>query len=338
MRTHLKGSGRFFGLALVAAMLFFVAACDTSAPEAEQPVVEDATLEVVAEALAADLDLSPAQSAEIRQVLARHEGEGAGALWEVAAELNDRLTEEQKAMLFARVEARRQELRARVGEGFDGSAPMRGHRGRAGGLFRDDGPLAETLTEEQKTALAELRQKHREAMQALMAQRRDGTITPEALRAEMKRLSEEMRAEVEALLTDEQKALLEARRGERRGDLGARRGDFEERREERRAAMIEALGLTSEQAEALEALREKHHEAMQALREELMAEGSPDPQAVRAALEELRAAQREEMAEVLTDEQLEVVRLHRILTAKVMARHRPGGGAGAFRRGRQSGG
>lgn len=192
------------------------------------------------------------------------------------------------------------------------------------------GPLAESLTEEQKTALAEARQRLHEAMLDLQAQRRDGAITPEAFRAEMKRVFEEMRTEIEALLTDEQKAMLENRRGERRETF---RGRVEMRRE----AMAEALGLTDAQAEALEALREKHREAVHALIEGLREDPSADPQALRTARSELREAQRKEMAEVLTDEQIEIVRLHRILAAKVMARHRAGEGVGAFRHNRRSG-
>ncbi|WP_457653368.1 Spy/CpxP family protein refolding chaperone [Rhodocaloribacter sp.] len=321
----IRRRGIFFALAL-----FLVAACDTATPEAQEEPVEDATLQSVAEALKTDLGLSAAQAQEITAVLAGHDGEGVGALWYVAAELQERLTEEQKARLFARAAERRETFRARVADGAPGR--LRGQRRmrRAGAFFRGamEGPLAELLTEEQKTALAEIRARRQEAVQALIERKRDGTLAPEAFREQMRSLFEDMKAEVGALLTEEQKAALEARRAEGREAFRARAG-------ERLEAMAEALGLTPEQEATLRELRETHRAAMKAFMEEVKA-GERDREEIRAALAEMRAAQRAEMAEALTDRQEEIVRLHRILTVKVRA-HRRGAGADGFRQQRRFG-
>ena len=325
-RDHRNGSirrrGIFFALAL-----FLVAACDTATPEAQEEPIEDATLQSVAEALKSDLGLSAAQAQEITGVLAQHEGEGVGALWYVAAELQERLTEEQKARLFTRAAERREAFRARMADGAPGR--LRGQRRmrRAGAFLRGsmEGPLAELLTEEQKTALAEVRARGQEAVRALMDRKRDGALTPEAFREQMRSLFEGMKAEVAVLLTEEQKAALEARRAERREAFRARAG-------ERLEAMAEALELTPEQEATLRELRETHRAALKALREEAKA-GERDREAIRAAVAEMRAAQRAEMAEALTDRQEEIVRLHRILAVKATA-HRRGAGERGFRHGR----
>ncbi|WP_456424621.1 Spy/CpxP family protein refolding chaperone [Rhodocaloribacter sp.] len=326
-KVYRRGSIRRGGI-LLALALVLVAACDTTAPEAQENGAEDATLQAVAEALTTELDLSAAQVQEITGVLTRHEGEGVGALWYVAAELQERLTEEQKARLFARAAERREAFRARMAEGAPGH--LRGQRRmrRAGAFFRGamEGPLAELLTEEQKAALAEVRARRQEAMRALIEQKRDGTLTPEAFREQMKSLFEDVKAEVGALLTEEQKAALEARRAEGREALRARAG-------ERLEAMAEALELTPEQETTLRELRETHRAAMKAFMEEAKA-GERDREEIRAAVAEMRAAQRAEMAEALTDRQEEIVRLHRILTVKVRA-HRRGAGEGGFRQQRR---
>ncbi len=322
--------GVFFVLAL-----FLISACDTATPEAEEVAVEDETLQAVAEALQTELDLSAAQAQEINGVLATHAGEEVGALWFVAAELQERLTEEQKASLFARAAERRDAFRARRAEGAPGRLNGKGRMRRAGGFIRGalEGPLAERLTEEQQTAFDELRARHREAMRALIDRKREGTLAPEDFREQMRSLNESMKAEVGALLTDEQKAALEARREEGRQARRARAG-------ERLEAMAEALELTPEQQAKLRELRETHRAAMKAFMEEARA-GERDREEIRAALAEMRAAQRAGRAGVLTDRQEEIVRLHRILAAKVMTKRR-GAGEGSLRQqhrpGRRNGG
>ena len=102
---------------------------------------------------------------------------------------------------------------------------------------------------------------------------------------------------------------------ERRLAAGEHREAARERREAEHAAMVDALGLTDEQIEVLDALREGR--------------SSGSARSGDESRSEVREAHRAVMAEVLTEEQQEIVTLHRALAAhRVHAVVREGRGRG----------
>ncbi|ARA94723.1 hypothetical protein AWN76_017220 [Rhodothermaceae bacterium RA] len=326
MRTHFR---RVVGGGLLVMLIAAVAACNTGEalvePEAE---LESTELAALAESLTQELALSDEAAQDLRAALATHEDRARepGFLWYVARDLQQRLTEEQKETLFARLEQRPERPGTRPGMGQrDGrrGGPM---GGRFGAGLRGDGPVAEvlaTLTDEQKEAMQAVREAYRPRFQELMQQRRAESLTPEAFREQLQALREAMRAEMEAILTPEQKAEMEAARAEARTRAEARR-------EATRAAMVEVLGLTAEQQTAMQALREEMQAERESLREQAQA-GTLEADALREALEALRATHDEAMAEILTPEQLEIVKIHRVLAQRQGRRM---AGAASQRRGR----
>ena len=229
-----------------------------------------------------------------------------GRLWRVAAAVQDTLSDAQ----FTRIEDRLRTLSGRFSERSgprDDSPRLR----RPGMGRRALSVLADLdLTEEQKDALKDLRAAYRPQIRTLIRQRRDGTITPEDVRAQMQTLRAEMRGNMRSILTEAQRTLLAERRAERRA-----------RREAARAVRAEVLGLTAAQEEQLAALR-------------------TDPDA-RPRLVEDYDAWKASFAEILTEEQVEITIVHAALRAKVRAERvqnrRPGRDGNGPRGGRFGG-
>ncbi|QXD15049.1 hypothetical protein GQ464_016825 [Rhodocaloribacter litoris] len=319
--NRMRRDGHALGIVLAAALL--PVACDTTQPLTETDTT-GAETQAVTEELQSTLQLDAAQTAELGRLLGRLEQQERepGALWTVAAALHERLNEAQRERLREQVAA----LQERAGAERPGPFRRPGRRDRQGAPapFGDRGPLADDLTDEQRAALEELRDRFREQMQTLRQQRQDGTLTDEDFRRQIREQASAMREAAQALLTEEQQAALAARQEERR-----RQGA--ERREAARAARAEALGLTAEQQAALERLVERHREAVQALFREVR-DGTRDREALRDELQTLRAEHRAEVAGILTEAQQEIVALHHLLAARVLRQAakdhaRPGFGA-----------
>lgn len=318
---------------LLVALVAVAAACDTG-EALDETELASTELTALAEDLTQELSLSTEAAQDLRAAFATHEGRAGepGFLWYVARDLQQSLSDEQKEKLFARMDQRGERWFRR------GERPGFGRRGgpmsgRFGDRPRGDGPVAEvlaSLTDEQKEAMQAVRETYRPQLQALMQQRRDGTLAPDAVREQMTTLREAMRAEIDAIFTPEQKAALEAARA----DVKAR---AEERHDAAQAVMTEVLGLTAAQQADLEALKEEMRAEMQTLREQVQA-GTLERDAVRDAFSALHEARMEAMAEILTAEQVEIVKIHRVLmqhqgrrmAKRAMQRRGGPGGFGPF--------
>lgn len=318
--THLAALTRLRTALGLLALLVLASACDSAQALSGADAVE-LTADASAEALAQEAGLSADGQEALARSFAQHsDTTEAGRLWRVAADLQQNLGDDQKARLVER------------GQRF--SPPKRGHKGgqrpgmshgRLGGALADSLGLSET----QKDAVKAIYAEYRPHVEALMQQRRDGTLDADGFAAAMETLRGEIEAKVADVLTPEQLARLEAmkadrqaRRDERQGDREERQAEREERRAEVKAVMTEVLGLSAEEVEALETLREAHHAAMRELLATFRGQDA-DRQAARAALEALHADHQAELATVLDETQLEVVYIHHALTQHAR-KHRGG--------------
>ena len=311
--------------------LFAFSACDSSNGLLESGAADSDLAPSVA-TLSEQLQLTESQSEEINAVLAKRGENEPGTLWYVAAELQSTLTDDQKTELFENMQEAREGTRAQ------------GQRGRAA-RFRGQGEhfedLFADLSDEQKAELKTLREAQREKMKALVEQRREGTLDETSMKEAAEQLRSEMEEQLAGILTDEQLAAfkeaqaersekMEARRemmkerfgdansGERNGRRGRHAGRLDENtREAFTAAKIDALGLTEEQQSSIEAFRAEQKEKAQALFEEIKENGG-DRDAVREQVETLRDESKSQMEEILTQDQLETITIHRALAFKAM--------------------
>jgi hypothetical protein len=316
-------------------LLVGLTACESPTEVAE---TDDAALEL-ASSLAQELDLSSTQAQALDASL---DGEGErmrepGALWYLAARLQEELTDEQKVALFERAEAMTDVCAVR------GAGPLgRGHGMTGGHLPHDarfmDGLvhhafriIDDLLTDEQRAAIEDLMARYRSAVQDLMAALRNREITEEEFRTEMEALREALRVELAAQLTEEQRTELEARLEAKRAEVEARRDAV---KEQSRAAMFEVLGLAGDAADAVSAILDETAVEREALLEQVRS-GAIDPREQVAALQELHERERAELQLLMDPTQWEIVEIHDALAVRMGCGmrpgqpHRPGGPGGS---------
>lgn len=317
-------------------LLAGLTACESPTEVAD---TDDAALQL-ASSLAQELDLSSAQTQALDASL---DGEGdrmrePGALWYLAARLQEELTDAQKAALFERAEAMTDVCAIRGegplgrGHGMDGRHPPHDGRFMDGLMHHPIRIIGDLLTDEQQAAIEDLMARYRSAVAGLMASFRSGEITEEEFRAGIAALRQALREEVAAQLTDEQRAELEARLEEKRAAVEARR---DARQEQSRAAMFAVLGLTGADADAVRAILDETAVEREALLEQARS-GAIDAQALAAALQELHENERVELQLLLDPTQWEIVEIHDALSVRMGCGfrrahpHRPGspGGTG----------
>jgi len=308
-----------------------LSACDSTNATLDTSGIDSPQLETMVTTLADDLDLSAGITQDLSEAIAARQDDQRepGFLWYVAADVQERLSDSEKADLFAKAEAQREARRARMeafrenGQGGEGTRRNRRGARQGGGdaleRLRENAPI--TLTDEQKEAMQAVREQYRPQLQALREQVQAETLTREAAREQGKALREAMKVDIQAILTDEQKATLEAAREERKANRAERKEQRADRRDATRDAMIDALELTDEQQAAIAALRDEQKTDRTATREQLRTARENgeaiDRQALRAEAQEARAAHRTAMDDILTDDQQEVIQIHRILTQSV---------------------
>jgi len=287
---------------LIVGLSFVLAACDTSSNvassnENEEVVAPspDANL-AIASAAATSAGLSGDQSESVRSILTDLEREP-GALWAASARIHDALGTEatvtlaeslRKTSIEARAK-RRHEIRRRT----DRRRGPRADRRSTADARLDRMRSLLNLTEDQQATIDSLRVAYRSEMRSLRGSI-DGRPSPEA-RDQFRALRTKMRAEIKAVLTDEQRAQIQTRRE-------TRQAKRTERRDAMQSARTDALGLTSEQQAAFDALRAD-------VKAERKAGERPDRQALR-----------DRAAEILTNEQEAITALRRALAGTMRTR------------------
>ncbi len=330
--SNLFNLKQFMGRIVVAMlMLTTLAACDSSSAVGGLDGTEDSLGETVS-LLAADLGLNAQESAALSASFAKFgdlDGDSdrePGFLWRVAAELQATLTDEQKARLFERLEdAGNRRRGGGANGGIQGRRPGQGGPGMNGNEGRRGNALQRLeLTDDQQEAIAAIREEFKPQIEAILEQR--DTLTREEIKEQLDAIREEVKTRIEGVLTDEQKAQLEEWKAEAELRQAEREAAREVAREEAKLVMIEVLGLTDDQVNALEELRESAEAQREAIRE--LIESGADRDAVQAEVEAQRAAHQEAMASILDDTQLEITMIHQVLSQRMKNRKGKGGQGG----------
>lgn len=309
MKTYIKQLTKplILGLALITGL----AACDSTNTNSE---LNDSELAQLSSFLTDELSLTSAQQDDVNTSFARHGERGdrtPGYMWTLAADMQATLTDEQKEELFAGTEDFERGLSFRGLLGFPGSGGFYGLGGFMGGSRRHGiSPMDDVLnlTEEQETAFQEIHTRYREQFKALAGELEAGTLTEDELLAQILALRDAKQAEILELLTDEQEAALEAYRTEREAE-------FQAFRDEVNAVRNEVLALSTEQAEALDALFNEQLETRESLIEQLQA-GTLAVADFQAEIEALETARQEVLIGLLDATQYEIVQIHDALTVR----------------------
>ena len=288
-----------------------IAGCDSNTSDEN---ISDPELAQLSASISDEVSLTGAQQDEFNASLARHgdrRDREPGFLWTVAADLQATLTDEQKEELFAGTEDAEEGLSFRGLLGFPGSGGRYGLGGFMGGSRRHGISPVDTelnLSEEQEIALTEIHSRYREQFKDLAASFENGEISEDEVIAQLIALRDAKQAEITDVLTDEQEALLEEYRAEREAR-------FEEYRAEVNAVRNEVLGLTDEQATAIDALFEEQLSTRESLVEQLQA-GTLTVADFQAEISALEEARQDVVSGLLDAVQYEIVQIHDALTVR----------------------
>ena len=312
---------------VIISLAIFIAGCENPFNSNDEVQLDAEELELFSSDLETDLGLSGTSANILRSALNRHGNGGRwnddpGFLWKLAAELHEKLSDEKKEKIFASMQ--RMKERGKNDKDGKGNGEQGHDKGKDdAGAFR---AILSVLTDEQKATFDEIMTDFRIQMAAIHESAKAGEMTKQEAGDAMKALHKSLKEALDNLLTDKQKAELEQMKEEHE----ARKKEFAEAID---AAKIEALGLTDEQLAALEAARADTKTAIEALKAKVDS-GEMTRKEAGEAMKEIWKAQKEKSAEILTEAQIEIMKIHSYLQMRWHHRHGPRGGDSDGRGGR----
>ena len=264
--------------------------------------LDDPELQALAEGLNADIGLSKSSDDAFKDALDRHGKDGKhrrdpGFLWKVAADMQERLAQDEKDKMFAWMDANSVAF-LHAPEKKD----HRGPKGDKGGV--DIRLMMAVLDADQQEALKNIMDSYRSQMDQVMSAMKDGTKDESAAKAEIEALELAMKNEIDSLLTDEQKDRIDRLQA----DMKQKRADvFQSERD----AMVAALEMTADQEAGLEQINQKHEGALKAIFEEIKKAGDGgDKLAFEDKMKELSVTRNIELELLFNDKQLEIIKVH----------------------------
>ena len=271
----------------------------------EAILVDDPELQAFSEGLNTDVGLSKKSINALNDALNRHGKDGKhrrdpGFLWKVSAEMQGKLSNEEKEKLFGWMDDNN--VPYLYGGGMDAKA-RGGPGGDRGGM--DLRSVFAVLDEAQRESLKSIMDSYKSQMEEVMKKAKDGTIDREAAKAELEALEATMRAEIEALLTDEQRQKLEDMRADMKQKM-------EEMRQVAHDAMVSALEMTSDQESGLEIINNESGEAQKALIEKAKAEDM-SREDLKDALKQLIADRNSKIEALFSERQIEIIKIYTAL-------------------------
>jgi len=289
---------------LLTIAIFATIGCDKLMKD-ETILVDDPELQAFSEGLNTDVGLSKKSINALNDALNRHGKDGKhrrdpAFLWKVSAEMQGKLSNEEKERLFGWMDDNN--VPYLYGGGMDAKA-RRGPGGDRGGM--DLRAVFAVLDEAQRESLKSIMDSYKSQMEEVMKKAKDGTIDREAAKAELEALEATMRAEIEALLTDEQRQKLE--------DMQAgMKQKMEEMRQAAHDAMVSALEMTPDQESGLETINNESAQDQKALMDKAKAEemGKED---LHEAIKQLIIDRNSKIEALLSDKQIEIIKIYTAL-------------------------
>jgi len=271
----------------------------------ETILVDDPELQAFSEGLNTDVGLSKKSINALNDALNRHGKDGKhrrdpGFLWKVSAEMQGKLSNEEKEKLFGWMDDNN--VPYLYGGGMDAKA-RGGPGGDRGGM--DLRSVFAVLDEAQRESLKSIMDSYKSQMEEVMKKAKDGTIDRETAKAELEALEAAMQAEIEALLTDEQRQKLEDMRADMKQKM-------EEMRQVAHDAMVSALEMTSDQESGLEIINNESGEAQKALIEKAKAEDM-SREDLKDALKQLIADRNSKIEALFSERQIEIIKIYTAL-------------------------
>ena len=296
---------------LISFSFLFIIGCE-STMHSNANNLESLELQELSSELQFDLGLSKSSTDALNGSLNRHGKKGKhrepGFLWKVAGEVSNQLSDEEKAVLFEKIDQKEIPL---FGSG-------KGNKGKSGKKGRKNGSeIFRMLTDEQKALHRSITESYKEQFKSLKSQVEDGSLSKDDAKVQMDALKDAMRAELDALLTDEQRAQIEQNKAEREAMRKAYKDSS-------KTVMIDVLSLSDEQVVALDELMKEANAAAMALFEQSR-NSEIDRETLRTSLQSLFSNRDEKLESLFNVKQLDIVKVFTALEMR-MKRHKPSKG------------
>tara|TARA_B110000196_G_scaffold131056_1_gene113542 strand:- start:71 stop:1057 length:987 start_codon:yes stop_codon:yes gene_type:complete len=287
---------------LIAFSLFAMIGCENLAKE--DITVFDPELQAFSDGINADIGLSKSSINAFNDALNRHGKKGKhrsdpAFLWKVSAEMQSKLSDEEKAKLFGWMDDNSTPYLFAADMGPRGS---RGPKDDKGKKHLDLRMLFTLLDEAQAANIEAIMESYKTKMDEVMKKAKDGTLDRDSAKAELQALEVAMQAEVEALLTDEQKQKLDEMHLEMKQKM-------EEMRQAGHDAMVNALSMTSLQEDGLASINKESNEAQKALMEKAKAEELTKDD-LHEDLKALFAERNSKIDALFDDTQMEIIKIY----------------------------
>ncbi|MEA1882866.1 MAG: hypothetical protein U9N31_10775 [Candidatus Marinimicrobia bacterium] len=274
--------------------------------------LDDEELQAFSDGLNADVGLSSGSINALNAALNKHGKDGKhrrdpGFLWKVAAEMQGKLSDEEKARLFKWMDENS------VPYLFGGGMDAKGRGGPKG----DKGDMGirmifEVLDDDQKEALKKILESYGKQMRDVMEEVKAGTKDKDTARIELEALNEAMKADIDDLLTDEQKQKLEEMKAEMDQKMA-------EGKKAAHDAMVDALEMTTEQESGLESINKETADAVKAFLTKAKDE-QMDRKEVHEGLKSIMGERNDKIEALFNDKQTEIIKIYTALGMQY-ARH-----------------
>lgn len=296
----------------VAAIFLFITGCENSM-RTESSNLDSSELQQLSSEISYDLGLSKSSTDAMNNSLNRHGKRGKhrepGFLWKVSAEMSDQLTDDEKAILFEKMDEKDISI-------FGGGKTKSGKSNKKG---KKQGPgIYKILTEDQKIIYKSMMLSYKDKFKSIRSQVKDGTITRDDAKGQMSVLKDAMKAEMDALLTDEQKAQIEQNKADRKAKHQAHRDSS-------KAVMVSVLSMSEAQIAAYDAAKLDAKDAASALFEQSK-NGDIDRETLRASLKSLFSERNDKLESIFDAAQLDIIKIHKALSLR-MKKHRSSKGS-----------
>ena len=289
---------------LLALILFSAIGCEGLNKD-EVVYLDDEELQAFSDGLDADVGLSSSSINALNAVLNKYGKDGKhrhdpGFLWKVAAEMQGKLSDEEKARLFKWMDENS------VPYLFGGGIDRKGHGGPKDGQGDMDLRLIfDVLDDNQKEALKAIMDSYGKQMRAIMEEVKAGTKDRDSARLELEALNEAMKSEIDDLLSDEQKQKLEELKAEMKQKMA-------DARKAAHQAMVDALEMTSEQDAGLKTINEETNEAVKVYLQQSKDSGL-DRKEVHEGLKSIMADRDAKIEALFTEKQTEIIKIFTVL-------------------------
>jgi hypothetical protein len=298
----------------ISMFLFLAVGCDNPMLS-KSTDLDSQELQALSSELSSELGLSDSSTDGLNDILKRHGRKGKhrepGFLWKVSGELADSLSDEEKAVLFEKMDEKEIPL-------FGSS------KGKKGKSYFSQ--IIKVLTDDQKVTFKAIKVAYKERFKAIHEQVKDGTLPKEDAKAQKDALREALKAEIDALLTDEQKVQLEQNKADRKEKRKAYSDST-------KAVKVAVLGMTTDQLTALDAAHQEARDAAKALFEKSK-NGDIDKDTLRDGLKNIFAAKNEKMLGIFEASQLEIIKIHKALQLRMNKHKGQKGKKGGGRKGK----